>query len=243
MQKSALKTQEDSQAEGTTFHLGHRPELDGLRAIFILLVLCVHSGIPFMQGAGLGVDGFFVLSGFLITCLLLQEWQQRGSISLKRFYIRRALRLLPALFVMLAFVSLITVISLKGEGALATWRGVILSFLYVSNWVSVLFPDYSIGVGLMSHSWSLALEEQFYLIWPLLLIGLLTLPITRKYLAIGVAVLALLAPILRIWIVSDFTYAKFYLGMNTRADALLAGCLLGVRCTTGRMSTRRPGCR
>ena len=73
MQKSALKTQEDSQAEGTTFHLGHRPELDGLRAIFILLVLCVHSGIPFMQGAGLGVDGFFVLSGFLITCLLLQE--------------------------------------------------------------------------------------------------------------------------------------------------------------------------
>src|SRR5438128_2606560 len=92
------------------FRLGHRPALDGLRGIFILLVLTVHGGVPFMQGAGLGVDGFFVLSGFLITCLLLQEWQQRGSISLRRFYIRRALRLLPALYALLVVVGLFTLI-------------------------------------------------------------------------------------------------------------------------------------
>jgi peptidoglycan/LPS O-acetylase OafA/YrhL len=131
----------------------------------VLLVLAVHNGVPFMQGAGIGVDGFFVLSGFLITCLLLQEWQEHGSISLRRFYIRRALRLLPALYALLAVLSLITLVVLDGEGAIATWRGIVLSFLYSTNLVSVFFNDYQIGVGLMSHSWSLALEEQFYIVW------------------------------------------------------------------------------
>jgi peptidoglycan/LPS O-acetylase OafA/YrhL len=233
MHKTAAPRQAVEPGTARPFRLGHRPELDGLRAIFILLVLGVHSGVPFMQGAGLGVDGFFVLSGFLITCLLMQEWQQRGSISLKRFYMRRALRLLPALFAMLAFVGLITLVALRGEGAVATGRGVMLSFLYVSNWVTIIFPDYNIGLGLLSHSWSLALEEQFYLVWPFLLIGLLALPIARKYLVICVGGLALLAPLVRVWIASDFTEATFYLGMNTRADALLVGCFLGLLATGG----------
>jgi peptidoglycan/LPS O-acetylase OafA/YrhL len=218
----------------TGFRLGHRPALDGLRAIFILLVLTGHAGVPFMQGAALGVDGFFVLSGFLITCLLLQEWQQHGSISLKRFYTRRALRLLPALYVVLAVVSLITIFSLKGEGAVATGRGVLLSFFYSTNFVTAIYPDYDIGLGLMSHSWSLAVEEQFYLVWPILLIGLLSLRITGKKLAICTGLLILASPLWRFLLLSGgYSLANFYVGMNTRADALLTGCTLGVLASMG----------
>lgn len=216
------------------FRLGHRPALDGLRGIFILLVLAVHGGIPFMQGAALGVDCFFVLSGFLITCLLLQEWQHRGSISLKRFYMRRALRLLPALYFMLVVISLLTIGVLKGEGAVATARGVLLSFLYTSNWFPVLFTDYRIGVGLMSHSWSLALEEQFYLVWPVLLTGLLSLRLSRKQLIICTMVLPLGPPLWRFWLLSNgYSDANYFLGFYTRADALLVGCALGALASGG----------
>lgn len=210
------------------FRLGHRPALDGLRAIFVVLVLAVHSGIPFMQGAGLGVDCFFVLSGFLITSLLLQEWNARGSISLKRFYIRRALRLLPALYAMLALAGLITVVSLKGEGAIATERGIMLSAVYASNWVVVLFPDFSIGLGLMSHSWSLAVEEQFYLVWPFVLLGLLFLRLKGRPLVISIAFLAILSAVWRFWLLENGTFtARLDFGSDTRADGLLIGCALG----------------
>ena len=87
---------------GAGLRLGYRPALDGLRGIAILLVLGTHLGLPFLPGGYLGVDIFFVLSGFLITCLLVQEWQETGGISLKRFYYRRALRLFPVLFVAVA---------------------------------------------------------------------------------------------------------------------------------------------
>ena len=222
---------EPGRAAETRFRLGHRPALDGLRGIFVLLVLAVHSGVPFMQGAGIGVDGFFVLSGFLITCLLLQEWQEHGSISLRRFYIRRALRLLPALYALLAVLSVITLVSLDGEGATATWRGIVLSFLYSTNLVSVFFNDYQIGVGLMSHSWSLALEEQFYVVWPALLIALLSLRLTTKQMIACIGVLVAAAPLWRLWILNSGGAA--YLAVNTRMDVLLVGCALGVLAAGG----------
>jgi peptidoglycan/LPS O-acetylase OafA/YrhL len=215
------------------FRLGHRPALDGLRGVFIFLVLTVHAGLPFMQGGGLGVDGFFVLSGFLITCLLLQEWQQYGSISLRRFYFKRALRLLPALYALLALVGLITLFYLTGDGAVATGRAMILSFLYCTNLAPLLFQDYHIGLGLMSHGWSLALEEQFYLVWPLLLIGLLALRPTGKQLAMCIGALVALGPLWRVWIMTTGSEALRYLGDDTRADTLLIGCTLGALAAGG----------
>lgn len=228
------QTQQQANKPDTTFRLGHRPALDGLRGIFVLLVLAVHGGVPFLPGASLGVDGFFALSGFLITCLLLQEWQQQGSISLKRFYIRRALRLLPALYFMLALLSVLTFALLKGQGAEATWRGIILSFLYINNWVTFIFPDYYIGVGLMSHTWSLGLEEQFYVIWPLILVGLLSLRITTKQLLIFIGILVAAAPLWRVWLMRDgYSVRAFYEGTDTRTDAILIGCALGAMVAGG----------
>jgi peptidoglycan/LPS O-acetylase OafA/YrhL len=194
-----------------------------------------------MQGASVGVDGFFVLSGFLITCLLLQEWQQRGAISLKRFYVRRALRLLPALYVMLALLCIIALVSLKGVGAIATWRGIVLSFMYSTNLVSLFFNDYYIGVGLMSHGWSLALEEQFYFVWPVLLIGLLSLRLTTKQLVACIGVLIAAAPLWRFWILSN-GHAPI-LALYTRADVLLAGCALGVLTARGVLVPSRSAAR
>jgi peptidoglycan/LPS O-acetylase OafA/YrhL len=218
----------------TRFRLGHRPELDGLRGVFILLVLTAHGGIPFMQGGGLGVDGFFVLSGFLITCLLLQEWQQHGSISLRRFYIRRALRLLPALYALLVMVGLFTLIYIRGEGAVATGRGILLSFLYSTNLAPLFFSDYQIGLGLMSHAWSLALEEQFYFVWPLLLIALLSLRQAKVQLLVWTGVLVAAVLLLRGWLViSGAPGAREYLGINIRAEVLLIGCALGVLAAGG----------
>ncbi|MEO8286913.1 MAG: acyltransferase [Chloroflexota bacterium] len=216
------------------FRLGHRPSLDGLRGIFILLVVAIHAGVPFMPGAGLGVDLFFVLSGFLITCLLMQEWQQHSSISLKRFYIRRALRLLPALYVLLTLVGIIALVWMKGEAALATQRGVMLSFIYSSNWFTLLFSDYQIGLGLMGHSWSLAIEEQFYLVWPFVLIGLLSLRMSSRRLAGSVGLLMVSAVAWRLWLVISGGYdSRLFVSLDTRADQLLVGCFLGVLAAEG----------
>lgn len=187
-----------------------------------------------MQGAALGVDGFFALSGFLITTLLLQEWRQNGSISLKRFYIRRALRLLPALYAMLAVFGILTIIAIRGEGAIATWRGILLSFFYSGNLDTVIFQDYTMGLGLMSHTWSLALEEQFYLLWPILLIGLLSLRMSSKRLAVCIGGLVLVAPLWRFLLMRGGNSTELYfLGMNTRTDALLVGCTLGALAVGG----------
>ncbi|MEO5951915.1 MAG: acyltransferase, partial [Chloroflexia bacterium] len=224
----------EQKAEKAEFRLGYRPALDGLRGVFILFVLTVHGGVPFMQGAALGVDGFFALSGFLITTLLLQEWRQNGSISLKRFYIRRALRLWPALFVMLGVFGLLTLLAIRGEGATATWRGILLSSLYSSNLDTVIFKDYTIGLGLMSHTWSLALEEQFYLLWPIVLMGLLALRLRGKWLAVSIGALVFTAPLWRFLLLSGGRSTElFYVGMNTRADALLVGCTLGALAVGG----------
>src|SRR5437588_2017988 len=102
------------------FHLGYRRWLDGLRGVAILLVLAFHFG--FLPGGSLGVDVFFVLSGFLITTVLVEEWQRRGSISLKNFYLRRALRLLPAFFTLLLILLLGSLLLPPAEGAARRWE-------------------------------------------------------------------------------------------------------------------------
>jgi peptidoglycan/LPS O-acetylase OafA/YrhL len=166
--------------------LGYRPALDGVRGIAIALVVGFHAfGWP---GAGtLGVDLFFVLSGFLITAILIEEHGRTGTISIRGFYRRRARRLLPALFAMLTpYLLLAGVAVLVGQGS-TVFLALAGALTYTSNIIVAVDPS-AVPAGLI-HLWSLAAEEQFYLIWPLLLLSLLRFGIrgVGRWLGVGFA--------------------------------------------------------
>ncbi len=147
---------------GRPFHLGHRPQLDGLRGVAIFCVLLHHAGIAEIHGGHIGVDIFFVLSGFLITVLLYQEYLQFETINLKRFYIRRFLRLMPALVGLLVIFVAFT-LATKSDAALAkSEEAILITALYLSDF-AIAFGYATLG-GL-SHTWSLAIEERFYLLY------------------------------------------------------------------------------
>lgn len=158
------------------------PGLDGMRALAVVAVMVYHANSSWLPGGFLGVEMFFVISGYLITLLLIAERERNYRISLKDFWMRRARRLLPALFVLMALLTLWT--ALFERDALGQLRGDVLAgFFYVSNW-------YQIWVGLgytaagdfapLRHLWSLAVEEQFYVIWPLVMILFLGRSGTRR---------------------------------------------------------------
>src|SRR5438270_5848043 len=162
---------------GRSFHLGHRPVLDGLRGVAILAVMTVHTERVNSRAAFIAVVFFFVLSGFLITCLLIEEWDQFQSISLRRFYLRRGLRLLPALAVMLAVCILFYWLTTPAEKTGAVMLDAVVAFFYSSNWaLAASFHQ----PNLFGHAWSLSIEEQFYLCWPVILIGLLRWTSSRR---------------------------------------------------------------
>src|SRR5580692_3677136 len=150
------------------------PGLDGLRALAVLAVVAYHLGLSWVPGGLLGVGVFFTLSGYLITDLLLGQHAQTGSLQLTDFWLRRARRLLPALFVMLAVV--VTWVALLHRSQLAGLRGAVAAAAtYVSNWYLIgEHTSYFARFGPPSplgHLWSLAVEEQFYLVWPWLLLA------------------------------------------------------------------------
>ena len=162
----------------------YRPDLQGLRALAVALVLASHFGFSVLEGGFLGVDIFFVLSGYLITGLLVKEWEEFGSLNLSRFYARRIRRLFPAMLVMVVAVFVFAVMFLPVAGL---WQG-LAAAPYALTWVSNFFFDFRElgyfesleGGDFFLHTWSLAVEEQFYLIWPLLLLVLLGLCRTQK---------------------------------------------------------------
>src|SRR5215218_2224965 len=150
--------------------LPYSPGLDGLRAFAVIAVLLYHAGISWLPGGFLGVEVFFVLSGYLITALLLAEWRTKGSVDVKAFWMRRARRLLPALYLLIVATLAYAVVFLPGEVA-GLRNDALAAFGYVTNWYLVLgHESYFEAVGrpsLLKHLWSLAVEEQFYLVWPL----------------------------------------------------------------------------
>ncbi|HXY27783.1 MAG TPA: acyltransferase, partial [Acidimicrobiales bacterium] len=158
--------------------------LDGIRALSVLSIIAFHSGLNSLPGGFYGVDAFFVLSGFLITSLLLREWGDTGTIYLRGFWLRRARRLLPALFLLVAFVGFVMAAFPK---LLSTPHaiGVALATIFdVSNWYSLFtgaqYFDLANQPSPLLHTWSLAIEEQFYLVWPLVLLGVLTASLARR---------------------------------------------------------------
>ena len=154
---------------------GFRPDVEGLRAVAVVAVLLYHGGMPFAGGGYVGVDVFFVISGYLITGLLLRELEKTGTVSLARFYSRRAKRLLPLTVVVLGAVVVLSWLLFDPVRMDETSFGVIAAGLYVMNWfLAVEAADY-FAAGLQAspvqHFWTLAVEEQFYLIWPALLLA------------------------------------------------------------------------
>lgn len=214
--------------------LGYEPALDGVRAVAISLVVLWHA-FTWPPGGFLGVHIFFVLSGFLITTLLVQEWDGNGSISLSHFYVRRALRLAPALAVLLVTYSAIQAArAALDPGALdlsTALRGVLASAFYVSNVVQA--SGLVLGVP-VSHLWSLATEEQFYLLWPLLLLGALRLGMSRRAVGVLLAGMILLVALQRLELtLAGAERARLYFAPDTTFDAVLVGCLLGIAFTSG----------
>ncbi len=146
--------------------MGYVPALDGIRAIAILLVLLYHAHIEPFHGGFIGVDIFFVVSGFLITALLIEEYQYSGSVSYKHFLFRRVRRLLPAVFVLLAVVGIWTALFSK-RNLEQFQQDVGPAIFYVSNWWQIFWNDIpyfaSTEPPLLRHMWSLAVEEQWYI--------------------------------------------------------------------------------
>src|SRR5580698_903673 len=214
----------------------YMPGLDGLRAIAVLAVIAYHVGLGWAPGGLLGVGVFFTLSGYLITDLLLSQSQSSGRLDLLDFWRRRARRLLPALFVMLAVVA--GWVALLQRGQLPALRGATAAAaVYVSNWWLIAQnSSYFAKFGPPSplgHLWSLAVEEQFYLIWPWLLwLGLLATAgrsqRTRKYLLAGGSLVLAAASLAAMVILYHPGYdpTRVYDGTDTRAFALLIGAAL-----------------
>ncbi len=211
------------------------PGLDGLRALAVVAVLLYHAGLPWIPGGFLGVEVFFVLSGYLITALLLAEWRARGHVSLKAFWLRRARRLLPALYLLIFATLAFAVFFLPGE-VVGLRADALAAFGYVTNWYLVLGQEsYFEAVGrpsLLEHLWSLAVEEQFYLLWPLVFWIGISFGATRwrrrrlLLVALGGAVLSVI--MMAALYVPGVDPSRLYYGTDTRAAGLLVGAALAL---------------
>jgi peptidoglycan/LPS O-acetylase OafA/YrhL len=214
------------------FHLGYLRSLDGLRGVLILLVLLNHGGILWNGYGFFAVNSFFVLSGFLITCLLVLEYNQSNKLNLWRFYLRRALRLLPALVAMLLVFTVFAFLSGPRQGALQEMHQALWALFYSTNVERILeiYPyDHE---GPFIHTWSLSLEEQFYFVWPVLLLFLLRRNSRNSLLCwilLGVVLSVCLRVTLSLTLVNfPFHPNRLDVALDTRADSLLSGCLVGV---------------
>ncbi|MEZ5157374.1 MAG: acyltransferase family protein [Candidatus Nanopelagicales bacterium] len=212
--------------------LAYNPALDGLRAIAVLAVMLYHGGSSWLGGGFLGVDVFFVLSGFLITTLLLQEQERTGRLDLPAFWGRRARRLLPALLlVLLAVVAYGAFLS--GEAATAIRGDAVATLFYVSNWWFIAggnsyFAQFQ-DPSPLTHTWRLAIEEQWYLLLPLVLVLLLPRMRSRRVLATGFAALAAVSAVEMAWLADPASDAsRVYYGTDTRLQSLLVGATLAV---------------
>jgi peptidoglycan/LPS O-acetylase OafA/YrhL len=215
--------------------------LDGLRALAIVAVLAFHTGAAWASGGSIGVDVFFVLSGFLITSLLLSEAGRTGTVRLRWFYARRVLRLLPALLVLLVAAALYALLAPHPVGTIGLTSGIVGSALYVSDFQAA--TGHVPVLGLVEHTWSLSIEEHFYLVWPVVLLlvlrrgrgggGVRRLALT----AAGLTVVSAALPLL-LWR-GQSSVPRLYFAPDTRAQQLLIGCLLALALAHGSPTLRQ----
>jgi peptidoglycan/LPS O-acetylase OafA/YrhL len=242
---------------GTPWHLdrgrragemGYLPGLDGIRAVAIIGVLLYHADLDWLPGGFLGVDVFFVLSGFLITTLILEEFDRSGRVDFGRFYLGRARRLLPALVLMLVVCG-IAVAFVYRDAASQFARDALASVFYVNNWLYILtdqsYFEFTGRPPLLQHLWSLAVEEQFYLVWPAI-----AYLVVRRFARRGVLVvagsLAVLSTGWMLWLSVQNGYpdladpSRAYFGTDSHIMGLLVGAALACVWRPGRLRAQLP---
>jgi peptidoglycan/LPS O-acetylase OafA/YrhL len=221
----------------------YRPALDGLRALAVLAVIAYHDNYSWARGGFLGVDTFFVLSGFLITTLLVLEYRRRSTIRLGAFWARRARRLLPALLLVLAFVAVYThAVALPWDRENIRGDG-LASLFYVANWRFIFagqgyFELFS-AASPLRHMWSLAIEEQYYLVWPLVVLACLRLGrgSVRMLTVVSIVGAAASVAAMRVRFVPSDPSPAYY-ATDARVHTILVGALLALLLLTWEPSAR-----
>jgi peptidoglycan/LPS O-acetylase OafA/YrhL len=203
--------------------LARIPALDGVRGVAVLAVFASHAHVPGFSLGGVGVDAFFVLSGFLISSILIGEVERTGSVSLPRFYLRRIKRLTPALLILVVLYAILAPFLLGGWSASEHAGLAALSFFYLMDYARAFWIDHNPLV----HTWSLAVEEHFYLVWPFALLAMCRWVPVRHWLKV-LAVAYLAATAWRCLSVDIFGWSATYFRFDSRLSALILGSLLAV---------------
>ncbi len=221
------------------FRLGNRPPLTGFRAIALTSVLVYHSNFKTWPGSWIAIQMFFVLSGFLITAMLASEGDRNGRVSLKRFYARRAARLLPPLVLTIALLIIYVSLVHVADASQRVWGDSAAAMFYYADYRQAL--GHAPFFGYLAQTWSLSVEEQFYIIWSVLMV--ISVRLRSRWLAYGFAVTGLVASTVdRLWLTysaphfNDAVFTRVYYAFDTRSDAIFFGCLLGLLATDGYLS-------
>ncbi|HAR6617748.1 TPA: acetyltransferase [Staphylococcus pseudintermedius] len=209
----------------------YMPGLDGVRAVAVIAIIIYHLNPQWLSGGFLGVDTFFVISGYLITCLLLTEYHNTGKIELMSFWLRRVKRLIPAVLFLVMGVIVLSLIFMPTE-IQKVRADSIAAIFYVSNWWYIMQNvDYfeQFAVQPLKHLWSLAIEEQFYLVFPIVLLSLLSFIRRLKSIRIIFLILLVISMIaMMVLYVPNENVARVYFGTDTRIQTLLMGVLLAL---------------
>jgi peptidoglycan/LPS O-acetylase OafA/YrhL len=204
------------------------PTLNGIRAVSVLIVIVAHGGYGWLIPGGLGVTVFFFLSGYLITTLLLDEYEKSGTIDVKEFYLRRFSRLFPPLLLTLAIAySLAAAGLLSGSISLG---GFLAQVFYLANYSAIFFEtEFPIPTGTII-LWSLAVEEHFYIFYPMILLFLLSRGLSRRTIGLFFSIICAIVMIWRFYLVAqpDFVEARTYFATDTRIDSIVFGALLAL---------------
>ncbi len=223
-------------SEPYRFRLGNRPPLTGIRALALFTVLIYHSNFETLPGTWVALGVFFTLSGFLITAMLASEGARFGRISLKSFYARRAVRLLPPLLLTVALLAIYASFVHVAEASTRIWGDSLAALFYYADYRQAL--GHAPFFGYLAQTWSLSVEEQFYILWSIAMV--VAVAMNRRRLAYAFAVVGALASTGdRLFLVyhaprfDNVVFDRIYYAFDTRADALFVGCLLGLLAADG----------
>lgn len=228
----------EAPAHPVPFRLGNRPPLTGLRAFAVGVVLVFHSNFRSLPGAWAGVQLFFVLSGFLITAMLAAEGERHGRIRLGAFFARRSARLVPPLLLSIGLLAVYAAFIHVADASQRLWGDGAAALFYYADYRQAL--GHAPFFGYLAQSWSLSIEDQFYVIWAVLLV--VAVATRKRMLAYTFAVVGLAASVAdRLWLTyhshpfTNVTFMRIYYAFDTRADGLFLGCLLGLLAAQGHL--------
>ena len=218
------------------FRLGNRPPLTGIRALALFTVLTYHSNFETLPGTWVALQVFFVLSGFLITAMLAGEGHRNGRISLGAFYARRGVRLVPPLLLTVGLLAIYAHFVHVADASQRLWGDSFAALFYYADYRQAL--GHAPFFGYLAQTWSLSVEEQFYILWSLAMVA--AVAVGRRHLAYTLAIVGMLASTAdRLWLVyhghhfDAAVFSRVYYAFDTRADALFLGCLMGLLAADG----------